>query len=285
MNLPIFIGGMYKSGTSLLRAMLGRHSRLFAGLETQWLHEDWAGDAAQGRRVWLERLAVFFDSSREELEAACGEAADVETCLDRMMRFLAARAGKPRWVEKTPGNAGVIGRILDYWPDARILHIVRDPRDVYVSLLENGKWTEPDAFADRWCATAGAALDWSAAAGGGHPAYHQFRYERLVREPADVTRDVLAFLGEPWEEAVAAFDGEPGDFERVRRATGKESTTLQRLAQPLTGARVGVWRKALGPAEWAPVRAELGRRGYGEAVDRLTEETDAWLASADSTAP
>lgn len=102
---------------------------------------------------------------------------------------------------------------------------------------------------------------------------------------ADVTRDVLAFLGEPWEEAVAAFDGEPGDFERVRRATGKESTTLQRLAQPLTGARVGVWRKALGPAEWAPVRAELGRRGYGEAVDRLTEETDAWLASADSTAP
>ena len=32
---PVFIGGMYKSGTSLLRAMLGRHSRLFAGLETQ----------------------------------------------------------------------------------------------------------------------------------------------------------------------------------------------------------------------------------------------------------
>ena len=34
---PAFVGGMYKSGTSLLRAMLGRHSRIFTGLETQWL--------------------------------------------------------------------------------------------------------------------------------------------------------------------------------------------------------------------------------------------------------
>ena len=58
---PIFIGGMFKSGTSLLRAMLGRHSRLFAGLETQWLAQDRQGITPEDRRAWLERLAIFFD--------------------------------------------------------------------------------------------------------------------------------------------------------------------------------------------------------------------------------
>lgn len=35
-NAPIFIGGLYKSGTSLLRAMLGQHSNIASGLETFW---------------------------------------------------------------------------------------------------------------------------------------------------------------------------------------------------------------------------------------------------------
>ena len=35
-NMTIFIGGMYKSGTSLLRSMIGQHSAVFSGLETNW---------------------------------------------------------------------------------------------------------------------------------------------------------------------------------------------------------------------------------------------------------
>lgn len=34
---PVFIGGIFKSGTSLVRVMLGQHSSFFAGLETQWM--------------------------------------------------------------------------------------------------------------------------------------------------------------------------------------------------------------------------------------------------------
>ena len=156
---PVFIGGMYKSGTSLLRAMLGRHSRLFAGLETQWLHETWSvgGDA---QAAWLKRMALFFDASPDELSKACGSARDIETCLESVMSYLAHHAGKSRWVEKTPGNAGVIGRIFSHWPTAQVLHITRDPRDVYASMLEVGKWVEPEEFAARWCATVGAARHW-----------------------------------------------------------------------------------------------------------------------------
>ena len=42
LRAPIFIGGMFKSGTSLLRAMLGQHSAIASGLETYWFDWDWA---------------------------------------------------------------------------------------------------------------------------------------------------------------------------------------------------------------------------------------------------
>jgi hypothetical protein len=274
-NHPIFIGGMYKSGTSLLRAMLGHHSHLFAGLETQWIHEHWENGAAQARREWLERLAVFFDAPLAELEAACGDASDVETCLDRVLSFLAARAGKARWIEKTPGNAGAIGRILDHWPDARVLHIIRDPRDVYASMIESRKWTVPQDFARRWTDTVVAARNWLAEHGGTHPAYYELRYERLVRAPEEETRKILEFLGEPFEDGVAEFLGQAEDFDRVRRATGKESPTLQRLSEPITTSRVGVWKDVVPPEQWLAVETELRRDGGGTLVEELMEDGDA----------
>ena len=185
--------------------MLGHHSCLFAGLETQWLNERWEDGSTQARTEWLKRLSVFFDAPFAELEAACGDATDVETCLDRVLTFLAARAGKERWIEKTPGNAGAIGRILSHWPRARILHIIRDPRDVYASMIESRKWTVPEDFARRWTGIVAAARDWLAGQGGTHPAYYELRYERLVRFPETETRKILDFLGEPFEAGVAEF--------------------------------------------------------------------------------
>jgi hypothetical protein len=88
-------------------------------------------------------------------------------------------------------------------------------------------------------------------------------------------REALAFLGEAWEPGVAMFDGRPQDFERVQRATGKLSATLQRLALPLTDSRIGVWTKISGGEGWDPVSAELSRRGYERLVAALIAETDA----------
>jgi hypothetical protein len=277
---PVFIGGMFKSGTSLLRAMLGRHSRLFAGLETQWLARGLQVSAPEDRRAWLERLSVFFDAPYTALEQAVGDASEVEACLDRLMDFLAHREGKSRWVEKTPYNAGHIHRILSAWPDAKVLHVVRDPRDAYASTVEIGKWSEPGSFVEHWCNIVGAARDWLGGEGGTHPAYHELRYERLVLAPEATMREVVAFLGEAWDPEVARFDGRPQDLERVQRATGKTSSTLKRLAMPLTDSRIGIWRSLIGEDGWGPAQAELDRRGRGDLVQALTAETDAICAEA-----
>ena len=277
---PIFVGGMFKSGTSLLRAMLGRHSRLFAGLETQWLGQDRQGIAPDDRRAWLERLAIFFDVPCSALEQAVGNATQVEICLDRLMNFLAQREGRARWVEKTPHNAGHIDRILSAWPGAKMIHVVRDPRDVYASMVEIGKWSDPAVFAEHWCNTVGLARDWLCAHGGDHPAYHELRYEKLVLAPGAAMREVVVFLGEQWEPEIAKFEGRPQDLERVQRATGKMSSTLKRLATPLTDSRIGIWRSPAGEELWGPVEAELDRRERGALVQGLTAETDAICAEA-----
>jgi hypothetical protein len=272
---PIFIGGMYKSGTTLLRAMLGRHSRLFAGLETRWVHEPSPLKPTETRSAWFERMSGFFDVPVATLESVCGNPRSIEPVLDRMMGFLADRAGKPRWIEKTPANVGVIDRILAFWPHAKILHIVRDPRDVYASSVEMRTWAlQPEGFVDRWRDTIVRARDWLAANGGRHPAYFELRYESLVDQPDSTLRQVLLFLGEPWESQIAEFSGQPEDFERVRRVTSKEGTTLRRLAEPLTQSRVGVWRTAVDQRGWNAVRKEFDRRGFGDLVNALIEESD-----------
>jgi hypothetical protein len=270
---PIFIGGMFKSGTSLLRAMLGRHSRLFAGLETQWLNERWDADP-DSRSRWFERMSAFFEVPLADLEKACKGAVTIETNLDRLMACLVARHKKARWIEKTPGNAGAIDRILALWPDASILHIIRDPRDVYGSMIESRKWTAPEDFAARWIGTVAAARDWRKAHGGSHPAYYELRYERLVLDPDGETRRVLAFLGELFESVVAEFPGQGEDFERVRRMTGKESPTLYRLAKPISTERIGVWRSVVPAEMWELVYAEFVRSGHSELIDSLIVETE-----------
>jgi len=101
-----------------------------------------------------------------------------------------------------------------------------------------------------------------------------------VLAPEATMREVVVFLGEVWEPEIARFEGRPQDLERVQRATGKLSSTLKRLATPLTDSRIGIWRSPIGEERWGPVQAELERRGRGALVRSLTSETDAICAEA-----
>ena len=66
----------------------------------------------------------------------------------------------------------------------------------------------------------------------------------------------------------------------MREATGKESPTLQRLAQPITTTRIGVWRTVVAPEQWRAIHAELDRGGNADLVEQLIAETDAIRAEA-----
>ena len=265
---PIFIGGMYRSGTSLLRAMIGQHPNIASGLETYWFDLAWPIEQPNEH---VERLARFYEFEPAELYAMTRECATVPAFLTRLLDEYAIRDGKARWAEKTPGNVSHIDHILAAWPDAQIIHIIRDPKDVFASLLESKKWDSVEEFTERWCGIFGAVETFRRVHPKKEGSYLELRYETLVSDPITTTRQLCAFLDEPWNEQLASFSGKPGDYEKVLSVTGKSSTTLSRLGQPLTAGRIGVWREVLSEAQISALRNAVANRGL-EAVFRRIEE-------------
>ena len=270
---PIFIGGMFKSGTTLLRAMLAQHSAIASGLETYWFDFDWQDRHSPAMQERLARLGGYFDLAEQEVAEIAASAPSPERFLDILMTRVAAREGKRRWAEKTPGNIAHIDRIWAAWPDAQVIHIVRDPRDVFASLVEAEKWNTAEEFAERWCATVCRGSELLEAHPPASSLFLEVRYEDLIDSPEATTRRILDFLEERWEPQVATFSGRTEDFDKVLHATGKASTTLERLKEPLTAQRVGIWRRVLTEEQCRAIEGAIAARGCGELYRRTLAKT------------
>lgn len=269
---PIFIGGMFKSGTSLLRAMIGQHPNIASGLETYWFDIDW-DKQDDDLRERLGRLADLYDFDREEVAAMAATSPTVYAFLSAFLGAYATRLKKGRWAEKTPGNIQHMDRIVAGWGDAQIVHIIRDPKDVFASLREARKWDSIAEFTERWCNFLGAAEQFRNTLDLNGDCYFELRYEALVADPAATTRALFDFLGEEWSEDVASFAGKSDDYDKVLKFTGKDSTTLKRLSEPLTGGRIGIWRDVLEEGEIKALRAAIAERGLGGVLRRIEDAT------------
>lgn len=270
---PIFIGGMFKSGTTLMRAMLAQHTSIASGLETYWFDFDWQDRHSAVMRDRFDRLANYFDLNRAEIDQVATTTPTPERFLDALMTRVAVLENKPRWAEKTPGNIAHLDRIWAAWPSAQVIHIIRDPRDVFASLIEASKWDTPQEFADRWCATIGRGSELLSKWKPGDDTYLEIRYERLISEPEATTRNILEFLNEPWEPQVANFSGRAEDYDKVLHATGKASTTLERLREPLTAQRIGIWRRVLDEKQLSAMQNAISSRGFGELYEHIISES------------
>lgn len=262
---PIFIGGMFKSGTSLLRAMIGQHPSIGSGLETYWFDLDFSRPEGEDLQERLGALAEFYGFSRKDVQVIAATSTSGEAFLSRFLDGYVARLNKPRWAEKTPGNVLHMDRIFAAWPDAQVVHIIRDPKDVFASLRQARKWDSVNVFVERWCSVFEAVERFRSQLRLDADRYLELRYEALVTTPVEATRVLCDFLGEAWTEHMAWFVGKPDDYGKVLAVTGKASTTLGRLAEPLTTARVGIWRDTVDADEIEAVRAAVSGRGLGEA--------------------
>ncbi len=256
---PVFIGGLYRSGTSLLRAMLGKHPNIFGGLETFWfdliydvndkldnIERNWDATRKEPIDSHVTRLAEFYELDYSMVLSMAHSCSCGEEFLDEFMHLCASKRGKERWVEKTPANVLHVDRIFAYWPDAVFLHMVRDPRDVYASMKEAGKWADPRQFAELWMHFIGT---FDLMRGKHADKIHEVHYEYLVKDATVVTSKLLTIIKEPWDIAVAMFDGQKDEFEKVYKYTGKASTTLKRLRQPICSNRISIWREHAGLKE------------------------------------
>lgn len=201
---PVFIVGCGHSGTSLLLAMLGSHSKIAA--------------------IPFESGVGFTHGLRQLARRA-------------MFNLLAVSEGKRRWVEKTPRHIGCIGALLRIYPDAKVILMLRDGRDVACSIQDRGGTIERGI--QRWVKDnqAGAAYR-------EHPAVRVLRYEDLVSDPAGALREIAGFLGEDYEESMLEFHKTPrcyysDNLDKPQSASGADHDQYRnwQINQPLFDGR------------------------------------------------
>src|SRR5215472_4583679 len=251
MRAPVFIVGCPRSGTSFLYHLL-LSAGGFAEFRTQMNVYDVLqpiyGNLGALRnkkrmmREWLQSKA--FEASglqADEIEAkvlgACGNAGDF---LRIVMDDVARIQHVDRWADSTPTNVPHMLRIKQDFPNARFIHIIRDARDVALSLDKRG-WSRPLPWdKKRSLLAAGLYWEWIVRKGRRYgtrlgPRYMEVRYEDLVLKP----RETL--------ERISPFIEHELDYDRIQRnrvgSVGRPLTSFEQDLQEGHFSPVGRWKE------------------------------------------
>jgi hypothetical protein len=279
-SAPVFVVGGPRSGTTLLAAMLAAHSAFDCGPETHCLWrwsrlgrrvrarildpDDWPEAATRfvcSLRLGERRVHLLYGLDRDAVRAwLTARPPSLAALLGSLTEQRAARHGRPRWVEKTPRHLEVAELIASTWPEARILRIVRDPRDAAVSLTRVPFGTPSMVTNLSMLARMDEA---SAAFFRVATRAMTLRYEDLVVEPERELRRVCAHVGVAYEPTMiedrARSDGLAAEHEWWKGP----------VTGPLDPSRVGGWRRDMPPAvqRYAALNlaAYLAEHGYEEA--------------------
>jgi tetratricopeptide (TPR) repeat protein len=242
---PVFICGMFRSGSTLLEQVLAGHPDVVAGGEIDWLP-----------RLAFERLAPF-------PMRAVGLSPDDATRLADEYRahvtaLFPASTQARVLTDKRPDNHLLVGLIKRLFPRAKLLHTVRHPMDNGLSVYMQHMNLEVTPYANDlgdighyYGEYRRLMAHWDAAFPGD---IHAVSYEALVHDAGTAARGVLGFLGLAWDARCLAF--------HERRNTVKTASYWQ-VRRPLYGDAAGRWRR---------YRRHLGAleaalRGAGVAID------------------
>jgi hypothetical protein len=261
-----FVVGCPRSGTTLLSVLLDRHSRLSVPPETAFFDEvapllarcttparqmDVLGRWRRLGELDLEPEAVVERLGRRSV--APGE------ILDAILQMYAEARGKVRGGEKTPRHLMHVPAILEQFPGAKVVCMLRDGRDASLSLNAMPWWAPRDlaAAARVWKQSARLAERFARR----HPEQFEIvRYEDLVARPEDVLSSVMTYLGETFESGQIRTEV-PSQVVLPRSIDWKGAAL-----GPIEAARVGQRRAAATAAQVALLDRELGtflnRFGY-----------------------
>lgn len=224
---PIFILGMPRSGTTLVEQILASHSAVAPGGERRDL-----ANVVQQVRLSAQPSLAFPD-----WVPALG--ADDEARIGRAYcrRLPAPPHGEPHTTDKMPANFRLIGLIRRVLPNARIIHVQREPADTCLSCFFQN-FTNGNAFAfdqtalGRYYRAYDALMaHWRAvmpAAG-----WLEVRYEDLIADPETQVARLLRFCGLAWESACLTFH-------QTDRPV--MTASMRQVRQPLYTSAVGRWR-------------------------------------------
>ena len=223
---PVFIMGLPRSGTTLLEQMLASHPSIVS-----------VGEQTIAGASFRRALMASQGTMLEELDAAVvGDATTWHLqMLEDRMRRLSLRSDAERIIDKLPDNYMFAGWLSIAFPNAAIIHCLRDPRDVALSIWRTQfsriawgfdlghivhRMEQHRRVMRHWRTTIGSHLT-------------EIRYEELVADPEVQLQRALAAIGLDWHPDVLGFAGRKG-FVR--------SASQHQVREPLHTRGIGHWR-------------------------------------------
>lgn len=218
---PIFICGMFRSGSTLAEQVLAAHSQIRAGGELPFI----PSVASQMLAPFPSRMSSVTEPQLRSL---------AQQYLDSLARLF---PGASHVTDKRPDNFLYIGLIKRLFPNARIIHTQRQPLDNCLSifflhldhrmsyaldLADIGHYyAQYRRLMAHWQSLYGADI-------------LNFDYDAFVADPEASTRELLAFCELPWEDAVLAFH---------QARTAVKTASVWQVRRPVYRESSGRWRR------------------------------------------
>jgi hypothetical protein len=222
----LFIVGCARSGTTLLHRIVDAHPMVTITPEMHWISKRPGADGGRDQPLItpevVSELADHkrfsqFGMDREDFEGLLGpgESVPYREFLGRLFELYGRVREKPLVGNKTPSYVRHLPELHGSWPEARFVHIVRDGRDVCLSVLS---WKKVGKILGRYATweedpVSTASLWWERKVRAGHDAgaalgpglYHGMRYEELIRDPEGECRALCRFLDLSYDTAMVRF--------------------------------------------------------------------------------
>lgn len=262
---PFFVTGCVRSGTTLLRLLLGHHPQICQCEEFDFSVELFGEHPGQPTPQELHEFLELhrgFRLSGYEIDKSLGVA-------DLLRSFLQSR----RATEGCELVGGAVHsqfhRLTDIWPDAKFIHIRRDPRDVSRSIVQMGWAGNAWAGTHRWVET---ERHWSMLEEKlQSDKYMEIGFEQLVEDPVRVLERVCDFLGVQYDSAMLEIDRDT-TYKRPGRGTAsswQDNATIREVQLAEAGAGDYLVAAGYEPSSHPRLRVGAMRRRSLKLQDRL----------------
>lgn len=238
---PLFVCGMFRSGSTLIEQVLGAHPRVTAGGELNHL-----------RHLASVRLAPFPQSMAGLDAQRLAELADEYRA--HLARLFPLSAEHAYITDKRPDNFLLVGLIKRLFPRAKIVHTTRDPLDNGLSVFTQHLHPQIAAYAcdlgdigHYYGQYRRLMAHWKAL----YPDdILDFDYDAFVADPRPALERLLSFLGLPWDDRCLEFH---------RLGNTVKTASYWQIRQPLHRRASGRWRNYA--AQLEPMRRALAEAG------------------------
>lgn len=221
-NRPIIIVGCERSGTTMLRLILCSHKNIAIPPQTKYIKklykrrlkfgnlskpknrqklQDWFYNN-HDKRTKLIDLEIDKNDIQNKLKIA---GKSFGAFLSAILKLYSQKEGKQRWGDKHPYYIKYLLQLFKLFPDAQVIHIIRDGRDAVASLKKMPWWKDNSIY---------AMLNWQEAIRKGIKArkkyssdrYMEIHYEEIIENPSESVKRVCEFLNEDYSDALLDFN-------------------------------------------------------------------------------